>query len=183
MRKGVLRLIEDYKRVFFRKEYPILDIGGGDGVFLKSQGISNATIIDATSKKDMQYNYIYADLTKKLPKITKKFKTIFIMETLEHLPNPLYLLAQVYDILDKEGRVYISIPYTPIGKNLEHQCRWKLKEILSQTSKLGFVPKVLEARRRFKNTAFFLPHCWIVLELRKKNISPSIANIKNYELC
>lgn len=182
MGKNVDDLKKEYTKVNFRIVEPILDIGGGDGSFLKSQGIKKATILEGTPERKYPYNYINVNLTKKLPNLNKKFKTIFIMEVLEHLSNPLYLLAQVYDILDEKGKCYISVPYTSIGEDLQHVCRWKLKEVEGQLRKLGFEVKVLEKRRRFKNLAFFLPHCWLVLELTKSKRSLSKENIEDYEL-
>lgn len=182
MVKQIKDLQREYRNVKFNIQEPILDIGGGEGYFLESQGIKKATIIDATKNRNNLFNYINTDLTKKLPKITKKFNTIFIMETLEHIPNPLYLLGQVYDLLANDGRCYISIPYTPIGNGSEHVCRWTLKGITNQLNKLGFNVKVIERRRRFKNTAFYLPHCWLVLEIIKKDVSTNESNIKGYNL-
>lgn len=42
------------------------------------------------------------------------------METLEHIKNPLYLLGQVYNLLEDDGILYISIPYTKIGGGSVH---------------------------------------------------------------
>ena len=182
MVKQIKDLQREYKKVVFKIQEPILDIGGGEGFFLESQGIEEATIIDGTKNQSDLFNYIKADLTKKLPNIEGKFKTIFIMETLEHIENPLYLLAQIYDLLDDDGKLYISIPYTPIGNGSEHVCRWTLKEITNQLKKLGFESNVIEKRRRFKNKAFWLPHCWLVLEVKKNIIKTDIANIVGYNL-
>jgi SAM-dependent methyltransferase len=170
--RGLRKKYENYK---FKISSPLLDIGGGDGFFLESQKIEYSDILGFTEFKNKNYHYISSDLTKKLPKFNKKYKTIFIMEVLEHLRNPLYLLAQVYDLLEEKGVCYISIPYTNLNTgehasgNWEkgHVCRWKKKEILDQLFKLGFKPRVIQQRRRFKNTAFWLPYCWLVLELRK----------------
>ena len=173
--KQIKCLKKRYEYYKFNVEYPVLDIGGGDGFFLESQGIKNAEIIDLTHLKNKNYKYISTDLTKKLPNLKKKYKTIFITEVLEHLHNPLYLLAQVYDLLDDGGTCYISIPYTKLYNRKHslgewdsgHVCRWQLKEILNQTKKLGFKSRVIQKRRRFKNTAFCFPHCWLVIGLKK----------------
>jgi len=163
---------EGYK---FPINYPVLDIGGFDGSFLECVGATNGTIIDMTGKQNKNYNYITADFSKKLPEINTQFKTIFITEVLEHLRNPLYLMGQVYDLLDDNGSCFISVPYTELntckhsaGKwDLGHVSRWTLKEITQQMQKIGFKGEVIQTRRRFKNTAFWLPHCWIVLKLTK----------------
>lgn len=165
-----------YEWYKFKINYPVLDIGGFDGTFLECLNVSEATIMDMIDKRNSKYDYIKVDLSKKLPKINKKFKTIFITEVLEHLRNPLYLMAQVFDLLDDEGICYISVPYTQLetseyscGKwDLGHVSRWKLKDIVDQMNKLGFLVRVIQKRRRFKNTAFYLPHCWIVLALKKR---------------
>jgi predicted SAM-dependent methyltransferase len=171
-----------YREINFEVIEPILDIGGGTGEFLELLDIEKADIIDLTDKQNRKYNYIKADISKKLPELPfKKYKTIFAMEILEHLKNPLYLMAQVYDLLDNNGICYIAIPYTNLlsGENIGkqysagnwdngHVSRWKLKEIKDQMEKVGFKVKVLKKRRRFRNLAFWLPHCWITLELRKR---------------
>jgi predicted SAM-dependent methyltransferase len=166
--------IKKYSGFKFNIRQPILDIGGGSGIFLEKLGIEKADIVDLTDKQNKKYNYIKADITKKFPKLPhKKYKTIFIMETLEHIRNPIYLMAQVYDILDDEGICYVAVPYTKlagtgIGSHPGHVNNWTLREIKNQVDKLGFHSKVLKKRRRFLNTAFFLPHCWIVLALKKR---------------
>lgn len=167
-----------YKNLKFKVDEPVLEIGGGAGTFLKYNNIKNATIIDLGGKDSLveKYDFIEVDITKKLPDLKRKFKTIFVMETLEHIKNPLYLMAQVYDLLDNEGACYIAVPYTPLDLKRErqenlfncHVCRWKLKELIDQMQKLGFLVRVVQKRRRFKNTAFYLPHCWIVLKLKKR---------------
>lgn len=167
-----------YKDLEFKAESPILDIGGGAGTFLKYININDATIIDLAGEESLvgDYDFIKADITKKLPKLKKKFKTIFIMETLEHIKNPLHLMTQAYDNLEDDGVCYISVPYTPLDINRErqknsfncHVCRWRLKELIDQMEKLGFIVRVIQKRRRFKDMAFWLPHCWIVLKLKKR---------------
>jgi predicted SAM-dependent methyltransferase len=168
----------EYSGIDFKIMNPILDIGGGPGVFLELLDIKEADIIDLTENKNKKYNYIPTDISKKLPELPyKKYGTIFAMEILEHLRNPLYLMAQVYDILEDEGTCYIAVPHTPLVKkyssgnwDLGHVSRWKLKEIISQMEKIGFNVKVVKTRRKWKNTAFFLPYKWIVLELNKRSL-------------
>ena len=171
-----------YENRTFKVEQPILDIGGGDGTFLRSQGISKATIIEGGIYNGENYKYIHADITKKFPKLDKKFKTIFMMEVLEHINNPLYLLAQAYDLLEDDGVLYMAIPYTEIGEHHHHVGRWKINEIQDQLKKLGFGSKVIQKRRRFKGLGFFLPHCWLVLRAKKRKFNSNERNIKNYNL-
>ena len=171
-----LKIIEQkYKKYKFPINYPVLGIGGGDGAFLKYNQVKEAIIVGFTDYKNPDYKYIETDITKKLPKLNKKFKTIFLMETLEHIKNPLYIMAQVYDLLDDKGICYVSVPYTKLypkrnekDKYQNHLVRWKKKELIDDMLKLGFNVKVIQQRRRFKNLGFWLPHCWIVLKLTKR---------------
>jgi 2-polyprenyl-3-methyl-5-hydroxy-6-metoxy-1,4-benzoquinol methylase len=158
---------------------PVLEIGGGAGTFLKYMNIEDATIMDISGDKSLMGNhhFLKTNITKNIPK-NKKYSTILIMETLEHIKNPLYLMSQVYDILENNGTCYISIPYTSLNyerkvkKNENpfncHVCRWKDYEIKDQLEKVGFDVSFIEKRRRLKNKAFFLPHCWLVLKLKKR---------------
>ena len=167
-----------YKNLEFEVNEPVLEVGGGAGTFLRYNKIKNAVIIDIAGEESLvgNYKFIKSDITLKLPLLKKKFKTIFIMEVLEHIKNPLYLMAQVYDLLSDDGVAYIAVPYTPLdtdrtGKKNPfecHVCRWKKNELIGQMQKLGFRAKTIQQRRRFKNTAFYLPHCWLVLALKKR---------------
>ena len=161
--------------VVFDIRQPVLDIGGGNGSFLTYRGIFEADILDLAGSKSLlygNYNFIEADLTKKLPELKKKYKTIFIMETLEHLKNPLYLLAQAKDYLADDGCIYISVPYTKLNAPEDnalnvHVCRWTDKELEDQCQKLGYKTEWVVRRRRFKGMAFWLPHCFLILKLTK----------------
>lgn len=167
-----------YKKLKFDVKQPVLEIGGGSGTFLKYAGINKATIIDIGGRESLvgDYDFVKADITKRLPNLKRKFSTIFVMEVLEHIKNPLYLMAQVYDLLDDDGVCYVAVPYTLLDLERKgdvnpfncHVCKWKLKEIVDQMNKLGFLVNVVQKRRRFKNTAFYIPHCWIVLKLKKR---------------
>ncbi|MCH7850062.1 MAG: class I SAM-dependent methyltransferase [Nanoarchaeota archaeon] len=167
-----------YRDLKFKIEYPVLEIGGGAGTFLRYNDIKEATILDVAGGTSLagDYKFIKTDITQRFPKLNKKFKTIFAMEVLEHIKNPLYIMSQVYDLLEGGGRGYIAIPYTPldpkrIGNENPfdcHVCRWTKNEIIDQMQKIGFKVRVIQQRRRFKNTAFYLPHCWLVLELKKR---------------
>jgi SAM-dependent methyltransferase len=179
---NVDELKKRYDGYKFKVTNPVLDIGGGDGSFLESQGIKKALILDATKERNKSYDYYYADLTKRLPVLEQKFNTIFLTEVLEHLKNPLYLLAQVHDLLNEEGVCYISIPYTEIGPEHHHVSRWTKKEILEQLNKLGFESKLIQSRRRFGGIGFWLPHCWLVIALKKREVNANNSNIKNYHL-
>lgn len=178
----IKKLKERYENYKFKASSPILDIGGGDGSFLESQDISTATIIEGGIYKSDKYNYIKSDITKKLPEFKTKFKTIFLMEVLEHLKNPLYVLAQVWNLLEDDGVCYIAVPYTEIGTNHHHVCRWKLSELRNQVSKLGFRSRVIQKRRRLKGFGVFFPYCWVVLAIKKNTENSNTRNKEVYGL-
>ncbi len=164
-----------YKRIPFQIQKPVLEIGGGSGTFLKYLKIPKATILDLAGGEsliDENYTFIKQDLTKRF-RMNNSYKTIFVMELLEHIHNPLYLMSQIYNILDDEGICYIGVPYTELDTKRKaglnsHVCRWRAHEIKDDMEKIGFSVKFLMKRRRFLNTAFWLPHCFLVLELRKR---------------
>ena len=166
-----------YKDTKFDVQYPVLDIGGGNGSFLDFIKVKEADILDLDGFDYIlpNYNFIETDLTKELPNLNKKYKTIFIMETLEHLHNPLYLLANARKYLEESGCIYISVPYTPLFIKYEHEldmhvCRWTDKELEDQCKKLGYETEWIVKRRRFKDTAFWLPHCFLILKLKLKEV-------------
>lgn len=161
-----------YNKIKFDLKQPIISIGEGQGWFLNWLKITKATIVDVCNyKKFFKYKFLKRDLDEKL-NIKKKFKTIFIMETLEHLINPIKLMKEVYDILDEDGKCYVSIPYTKIEKNsktiISHKHKWKDFEIQNKLEEIGFKVKFLEKRRRFLGLGFWLPHCFLTMELKKE---------------
>jgi len=166
-----------YEQTPFIVNEPILEIGGGAGTFLKWLNVKSATIWDLAGDKNLvskNYSFHKVDISKQLeqPYKLKKWKTIFIMETLEHLYNPLYLMAQVYDILDDSGICYISVPYTALNISKKndlniHHARWRADELQNQLEKIGFKVEFIRKRRRFKDLAFWLPHCFLVAKLTK----------------
>jgi predicted SAM-dependent methyltransferase len=163
-----------YKGAIFDIKEPVLSIGEGKGYFLNWLNIKKAAIMDVCEpSKKFNYEFIKKDLNESI-KTDRRYKTIFIMEVLEHLIKPMNLMRQVYDLLDNDGICYVSIPYTKINPDsediLSHKHRWKDYEIKQQIEELGFNVKFVLKRRRFKNTAFFLPHCFLVLKLTKRFI-------------
>jgi len=163
-----------YANIHFEVKEPILEIGGGAGTFLKYLNIKKATILDLAGKESLvgNFNFIKTDITKKIS-LDKKYKTIFLMEVLEHIKNPLYLMSQAHDLLEDDGICYIMVPYTKLDlKRKEglssHVCRWRDYELKDQLEKVGFKVQFLMKRRRYLNTAFWLPHCILILKLTKR---------------
>lgn len=64
MKDRIKTLKKRYEGLKFRIEYPVLDIGGGDGKFLETQEVENALIIDMTYNQNPKYKYIKTDISK-----------------------------------------------------------------------------------------------------------------------
>jgi len=166
-----MKYTEKFKELTSPYKEPVLDIGGGRINFLERLGVKKGIVLDIKFNWQQEgISNLYCDLTKGF-KLTRQFPTIFLFEVLEHIKNPLYLMAEVYDLLTDDGVCYIAIPYTKLKpKHKEHVCRWTLKELKNQMEKLGFKVNVLIKKRRFKNKGFWLPHCFLVLELKKEDL-------------
>jgi len=87
------------------KEEPVVDVGGGDGIFLtlfcrKRTGNTFATLIDislvALSKaRNKGFEGLQCDITKPLPFCDEAFGTACALDVLEHLYDPLSTLKEM----------------------------------------------------------------------------------------
>ena len=112
LKKEFLPIIEEYNL----KNTDVLEIGSGKGDFLtvlneldlKSTGIENKNeSVDFAKKRNLNVikGYLLDDI-----KITKNFSFIVCNNFLEHQPNIKKFLNKSYDLLNKEGIIYISVP-------------------------------------------------------------------------
>lgn len=65
-------------------------------------------------------------------KLQGSYKTIFCFEVIEHLMNPLFFMRNCFEILEDEGRMYISTPLRRPGllrDNETHFNEYKPKEL------------------------------------------------------
>lgn len=83
----------DFRSVFPDREYIGLDMEEGKGVDI---------VIDLTDQFDL--------INEKLS--GKKFKTIICFSVLEHCKNPFKMGANIEQLLDKDGILFVSVPFS-----------------------------------------------------------------------
>lgn len=98
-------------------ESPILDIGCGDGIFAKILFNQAIDLGVDPNKKELQRAQLtnkYSELIEcygdKIPKPDNSFKTIFSNSVMEHIPEILPVLKEANRLLDKDGRLYLTLP-------------------------------------------------------------------------
>ena len=101
---------------YLKKQYSILDIGASSGHFLAAAKpyVKKVSALELNTK-DAQFMrrrgvVVYNDPIEedKLPK--EAFDTIFILETFEHVPDPINFLKHAARALKRGGQVVIEIP-------------------------------------------------------------------------
>ncbi len=102
---------------YLKKKYSILDIGASSGHFLaatkpyvKKVSALELNVKDAQFMHDKLGFTVYNDPIEedKLPK--EAFDTIFILETFEHVPDPINFLKHAARALKKGGHIVIEVP-------------------------------------------------------------------------
>jgi 2-polyprenyl-3-methyl-5-hydroxy-6-metoxy-1,4-benzoquinol methylase len=112
------RSLEIFKEFVGNKNATILDVGCGNGAFLKSLTDSGYTNLSAT---DLENNLALAPLPRerfmqvdlsydKLPVSEASFDAITAWEVVEHLENPYNFIREAHRTLKPRGHLIISIP-------------------------------------------------------------------------
>ena len=106
----------------------------------------NSSYLDIASKKYNAKNIIYKQIDFNCEKINGKYDGIVCFETLEHLKYPEKFLKNLYDILDENGKLILSVPNSIYeksenGKNIDsyHINVFSYNNITDLIKKTGFI--------------------------------------------
>ena len=101
--------IKKYYGLNFFKKKKIIDVGGGVNPIMNAKNID---IYDFKISKDNIKSFkgnIYKGDIEEI-KLKDKYDVVFLLHTLEHLPNPLKAINKIKNILNKDGKIFIEIP-------------------------------------------------------------------------
>ena len=101
--------IKKFYGVNFFKNKKIIDVGGGVNPILNDK---NCDVFDfkisKNDRKKLKGKIYLGDIEKIYLK--KKYDIVFLLHTLEHLPNPLKVINKIEKILKKEGVLFLEVP-------------------------------------------------------------------------
>ncbi len=128
-----------YLRNFLGKDKPhrIMEVGSGMGTLafelpkildieqisyvgfdLNADAINNANEIAGKMNIDKSLRFVCADATTyTFADVTNRFDTIFLIDFLEHVKNPVAILQQLKSVLGEKGIIVVSVP-TPNYKRV-----------------------------------------------------------------
>ena len=119
-----LMRVEHLGRYFFardilKKSKLVLDVAcaNGYGSYILAKGLDkvygmdyNYSYLEIAKEKYSADNIIYKQMDFNSEKISGKYDGIVCLETLEHLKDPERFLQNLYDVLDVNGILVLSIP-------------------------------------------------------------------------
>ncbi len=91
----------------------IVDLSCGDGVttyILRTLGADVAAYELVTGYCKLQDEPHYADVQKTLPIESNSADVVILQEVIEHLPNQLFTIQEIFRILRKDGELFITTP-------------------------------------------------------------------------
>ncbi|MHA1809364.1 MAG: methyltransferase domain-containing protein [Candidatus Heimdallarchaeaceae archaeon] len=126
----------------------ILDVGCGSGAFVdecRSRGADafGCEIVKYSNSKNSSENFIYNDLLENINFPTDYFDIVTCHDVLEHNPDPIIFLKEIFRILKINGSLYIDFPnyYNESGKHhwkLEHLWYFNSEQLVELVKKIGF---------------------------------------------
>ncbi len=138
----------------------VLDAGCGDGYYLfllanfSNKVTLTGTDYDALGLKSAKLKLkikkiklIQGDLTKKLPFKSNSFNKIVLSEVLEHLPNDIKGLNEIFRILKPGGTLCLSVPNANYPF-LWDPINWLLERLLGKHIKSGFFAGIWNQHQR-----------------------------------
>ena len=91
----------------------LLDVGCGNGYLLNqlvSRIYAELCGIDVYDMKPENWIYKSADLTKGIPFEEESFEVVVFGEVIEHVPDPDFLLEEIWRVLKPGGKVIVTTP-------------------------------------------------------------------------
>ena len=102
----------------------LLDVGCSDGkisslFFEKGYDVYGVDISDKALKKATKrgIKVTKADITKELPYSDAEFDTVFCGEVLEHILDPMFLLNEIFRVLEDKGSFVVTVPNISMLRN------------------------------------------------------------------
>jgi len=150
------------KKLVLKGKKSVLDVGGGNGHFIHYLKIKNATVADISDSglkfsKKLGFSTVKADLHKRFPIKENSFDVAYCFEVLEHLNHPSKTLAEINNVLKKDGVIFVGQPNTP-ADGTHHVRRIYVNDLIDDLDKTGFkvewvehVPAFNSWQRDFKN--------------------------------
>ena len=95
------------------KNAKILDVGCGGGDLLKqleNVGFTNLTGADPFIKEDIYYSKNVNIYKKSVYELTETYDVIMLHHSLEHMDKQAEVIAKLYKLLRKDGKLFIRIP-------------------------------------------------------------------------
>lgn len=152
IRKDLLSFIGTEK-----KGLTILEVGAGSGATLlelKKTGIANKIygydLVDICLNKKEFESFVVGNIEKEPIPFNEKFDIIILADVLEHLLEPEKALEKLIPFLNKEGKIYISLPNIRNYKAMYHiffkgDFKYEEEGILDQTHFRFFCKKNMKA--------------------------------------
>ena len=119
------------KPVNIKKDDSILDIGCGTGRLLQRMamgGFTNLIGLDPFIEKNISYNSGVTIVKSSIKDFSNnpanKFKVIMLHHSFEHMPDPLNVLINIQQILEKDGVIILRIPLVDSYAWNEYKENW-----------------------------------------------------------
>lgn len=168
---ALTKLLDSYGGHFKNKH--CLDFGCGERSFAKffNKYEINTVNCDVSQNKFGTVDVIIQANEKKLPFEDGAFEGIFMFDVLEHIPNDVEVLSELYRVMKNDGMLILSIPfmyrfheipndyrrYTPSGLKYILECAGFSVKKIEPIGSIYFVVDTLLRESKSNFTGFFAP--------------------------
>lgn len=157
-----------------QKKKKILDIGCGSGLMLSELKKYGSVYGLDNSEEAIKYSKLIFDgdikkgaLPYEIPYDDNSFDIITVLDVLEHIEKDTDALKKIYNLLDSQGKVIITVPalmslWTNHDLSHDHKRRYILKELKSKIKTAGFKIEKIS----YYNSLLFIP-IYIIRQINK----------------